>query len=158
VAKQYQPFISKDLTDYITSVYVNIREEGQTDTEMMTFVSARTLLAILRLATALARLRFSNQVVQDDVEEALRLMHMSKATLLDAHKEGARRKDPTSEIFTIIRNLHQQTGQKRINVADAQARVLAQGYKLDQFNTCLDEYETLNVWSVNESRTRLQFA
>lgn len=32
----------------------------------------------MRLASALARLRFSDTVVQEDVDEALRLIHMSK--------------------------------------------------------------------------------
>jgi len=78
VAKRYQPVISEDLVEYITGVYINMREEAQTDTEIMTFVSIRTLLGILRLASALARLRFSNNVDQVDVDEALRLIHMSK--------------------------------------------------------------------------------
>lgn len=47
------------------------------------YTTARTLLAILRLAQALARLRFSEQVAQGDVDEAIHLMHMSKESLLD---------------------------------------------------------------------------
>lgn len=47
----------------------------------MTFTSARNLLGILRLSTALARLRLSNVVEKDDVNEAIRLMEMSKDSL-----------------------------------------------------------------------------
>lgn len=47
----------------------------------MTFTSARNLLGILRLSTALARLRLSNVVEKDDVTEAIRLMEMSKDSL-----------------------------------------------------------------------------
>ena len=46
------PVIPESLTDYITGAYVEMRKEarGSKDT---TFTSARTLLAILRLSTAL---------------------------------------------------------------------------------------------------------
>lgn len=47
----------------------------------MTFTSARNLLSILRLSTALARLRLSNIVEKDDVNEAIRLLEMSKHSL-----------------------------------------------------------------------------
>lgn len=47
----------------------------------MTFTSARNLLGILRLSTALARLRLANKVEKDDVNEAIRLMEMSKESL-----------------------------------------------------------------------------
>lgn len=47
----------------------------------MTFTSARNLLSILRLSTALARLRLSNVVEKDDVNEAIRLLEMSKHSL-----------------------------------------------------------------------------
>jgi len=48
----------------------------------MGYTTARTLLSILRLSEALARLRWADQVVEDDVNEALRLMKMSKVTVV----------------------------------------------------------------------------
>lgn len=47
----------------------------------MTFTSARNLLAVLRLATALTRLRLADEVEGEDVKEAIRLLEMSKASL-----------------------------------------------------------------------------
>ncbi len=44
-------------------------------------VTPRTLLGVVRLWQALARLRFSDTVVTDDVDEALRLVEVSKASL-----------------------------------------------------------------------------
>ena len=54
LCKTKQPVIPEALTDYITGAYVEMRKEarGSKDT---TFTSARTLLSILRLATALVR-------------------------------------------------------------------------------------------------------
>lgn len=56
----------------------------------MTFTSARNLLAILRLSTALARLRLSDQVEKEDVGEAMRLLEMSKISLANTEERGGR--------------------------------------------------------------------
>ena len=45
-------------------------------------MTARTLLAMLRLASSLARLRFSNAVELDDFNEAVRLMDASLVRVL----------------------------------------------------------------------------
>merc|ERR1719154_651958 len=57
--KKKVPIIPKELTDFITENYVLLREESRSARKagQGLFTSARTLLAILRLATALARLR-----------------------------------------------------------------------------------------------------
>merc|ERR1711939_58055 len=71
--------------------------------------SARTLLGILRLSQALARLRFSTEVERSDVDEALRLMEFSKASLMD--EETADRilagadQTATSKIYQIIKQM-----------------------------------------------------
>ena len=46
------PTIPVDLTDYIVSAYVEMRKEARNSRDT-TFTSARTLLAVLRLGTAL---------------------------------------------------------------------------------------------------------
>ena len=54
--KEKQPVIPEALTDYIVSAYVEMRKEARTNRDT-TFTSARTLLAVLRLATALVSSR-----------------------------------------------------------------------------------------------------
>ena len=49
--------IPEALTDYIVSAYVEMRKEARTNRDT-TFTSARTLLAVLRLATALVSSEF----------------------------------------------------------------------------------------------------
>lgn len=56
----------------------------------MTFTSARNLLAILRLCTALARLRLADTVEAEDVSEAMRLLEMSKSSLATTDERSAR--------------------------------------------------------------------
>ena len=40
---------------------------------------------------------------------------------------------------------------------EARQRILAKGYTPAQFEECLDEYERLNVWQINQSRTKITF-
>ena len=50
--KTKQPVIPEELNDYISGAYVEMRKEARNNKDML-FTSARTLLGILRLATAL---------------------------------------------------------------------------------------------------------
>jgi hypothetical protein len=121
--------------------------------------SPRTLLGIVRLAQALARLRFSQEVVQDDVDEALRLIEASKESLY-ADQDGYRKDmSPTSRIYNMVRALA-ESGQCRPEDADeddeetlgmelslkkVQERVIAKGFTRDQWLAALDEYTNLDV-------------
>lgn len=80
LCKRKEPTVSAELSDYIVGAYVELRRDARNNKDM-TFTSARNLLGILRLSTALARLRLSDVVDKDDVSEALRLLEMSKDSL-----------------------------------------------------------------------------
>merc|ERR1712241_130825 len=77
------PVVPPELSSFIVSNYCEMRKQSRMEenAKTSTFTSARTLLAILRLATALARLRLGDKVDNRDVMEAIRLMDMSKDTL-----------------------------------------------------------------------------
>ncbi len=55
--KKHQPVVPENLTEHIVATYVQMRKEARENSGAVnqTFTSARTLLAILRLATALVR-------------------------------------------------------------------------------------------------------
>lgn len=57
LCKRKDPAIPENLTDFIVDAYVELRREAR-NSQDMTFTSARNLLGILRLSTALARLRW----------------------------------------------------------------------------------------------------
>ncbi len=44
-----------------------------------------------------------------------------------------------------------------MRIADILPRVLARGYRQNDIDACLDEYQELNVWSVSESRDEVRF-
>ena len=61
---------------------------------------------------------------------------------------------PIDAIYGIIREM---ADPDVVRFDEARQRILAKGYTPDQFDECLDEYERLNVWGVNLSRTRITF-
>lgn len=80
LCKQKVPVIPQELTEYIVKCYVELRIDARINKDS-SFTSARNLLAILRLSTALTKLRLQDVVDKSDVVEALRLLEMSKISL-----------------------------------------------------------------------------
>lgn len=59
-------------------------------------------------------------------------------------------------IYSMIREMTSGVGANRqIRIADVMEKCSAKGYKPDQVNEVLDDYEDLNVWQLNAARTRL---
>ncbi|KAG4073434.1 hypothetical protein HA402_000658 [Bradysia odoriphaga] len=155
LCKRKEPTISADLSDYIVGAYVELRREARNNKDM-TFTSARNLLGILRLSTALARMRLSDLVDKNDVAEALRLLEMSKDSLNQIDNQKITHVANTSDkIFSLIRDLAGDA--KTVTFTDVYNRCTSKGYKRDQIDICVDEYEELNVWQVNNNRTKLTF-
>jgi DNA replication licensing factor MCM7 len=118
-------------------------------------VTARQLLAVVRLSMALARIRFSDVVVQEDIDEALRLVKASKASVELADQEGDKRTDVTTAIYDKIIAL--AAGAKGLRIAELRAAVLQSGYTQANLDQTLDTYERLGIWQVNPARTKLTF-
>eukprot|EP00099_Drosophila_melanogaster_P015174 NP_523984.1 minichromosome maintenance 7 [Drosophila melanogaster] len=155
LCKRKNPTIPDELTDYIVGAYVELRREARNQKDM-TFTSARNLLGILRLSTALARLRLSDSVEKDDVAEALRLLEMSKDSLNQIHEHQKGHVPNTSDrIFAIVREL--AGSGKAVKISDIMDRCTTKGFKPDQVDKCIDDYEELNVWQVNMGRTKITF-
>jgi len=162
-ARKYHPFVTRDVAPYICEAYVALRQEsrgpkGQNDQTAMT---ARQLLSILRLSQAIARLRFSDFVAREDVDEAIRLTHMSKASL-DEHSHvaavgGRSGDDVTSKIFEIIRNAGTMSVGNAVELSMLGPMVLRKGFTQEQLEACLKEYEELEIIQVNSNRTTVFF-
>ena len=159
-AKRYNPVIPEELHEFIISAYSVMRQEEVNDNSPATYTTARTLLSILRMSQALAKVRFSETVVQEDVEEALRLMRMSKHSLLEARANarggaGARAQDPISEIFIAIRDGAERLGRDAVSYVDCKQWAKAKGYGENLLRRCLQEYKELDVfvWDGTEEGT-----
>ena len=84
----------------LPGAYVELRREARNSKDM-TFTSARNLLAILRLSTALARLRLVDQVEKEDVSEAMRLLEKSKDSLNVEADGGRAARNTDDAIFEV---------------------------------------------------------
>jgi len=80
----------------------------------------------LRLAEALARLGWSNQVTEQDVNEALRLMKMSKMSLTT--KDIQRNEDQITTVYKILRELAENNDNLCISYIEAAKLILAKGH------------------------------
>jgi len=106
---------------------------------------------VLRLSQALARLRFSNEVVNEDVDEALRLIEVSKASLYhDQRSQGDQ--TVSSRIYDLIRGIREsgaasvgRGARGELNLSRVKELVTAKGFTSDQFVRTVEEYELLDV-------------
>uniref|UniRef100_A0A8C8RPB2 DNA replication licensing factor MCM7 n=1 Tax=Pelusios castaneus TaxID=367368 RepID=A0A8C8RPB2_9SAUR len=156
MCKSKQPAVPEALSDYITAAYVEMRKEAWASKDT-TYTSARTLLGILRLAGALARLRLVDVVEKEDINEAMRLMEMSKDSLIGDKGQQTRTQRVADVIFAAVRELAGGAGGRSVRYAEAEQRCVSKGFTPAQFQAALDEYEELNVWQVNQARTRITF-
>merc|ERR1719466_199101 len=101
------PVIPANLSEYIVGSYCELRKEARMEENKhcSTFTSARSLLAILRLSTALARLRLVDCVEKDDVKEAMRLMEMCKDSLKQSDQGMKKGRKMVDIIYDLIRSL-----------------------------------------------------
>ncbi|SCV03136.1 LAME_0H07998g1_1 [Lachancea meyersii CBS 8951] len=158
-AKTKKPTMGRVVNEYVVQSYVRMRQDSKKAMDSkFSFGQAtpRTLLAIIRLSQALAKLRFSDTVEFDDVEEALRLIQVSKESLYQDDRKNAEDENPTTKIYTIIKNLARDGSQLHQSLAyDLIVKVVrSRGFTMLQLNNCIEEYAYLGIWNlVNEGAT-----
>lgn len=184
--RKIEPRVPQALSEYIVSSYVQMRKQQQEDEaeeKSHSYVSARTLLAVLRLSQALARLRHDDIVQQGDVDEALRLMDVSKASLYEhSQQRNGEDQTSTSKIFRIIKDMAQRAADEdddeemgELAMMDVRNRVIAKGFtEMQLMETILEvsfyrcffssikltpvvQYENMDVLMRTANGSRLQF-
>ncbi|KAI9222094.1 DNA replication licensing ATPase [Blastocladiella britannica] len=168
-AVQMRPVVPAAVGEYMTSIYVGIRKDEAKAPTNYGYTTARTLVSILRMSQALARLRFASDVTVGDVDEALRLMSVSKQSLAD--KRGKSRRGPRETHVTRIFNLLKQMVNAEAgavasddaepageaSMAELKERVIAKGMTEMQLQDMVREYEALGVLFVSQDRSQIQF-
>ncbi|GAB00055.1 uncharacterized protein L969DRAFT_20316 [Mixia osmundae IAM 14324] len=165
LARQKRPTVPPAVSEYVVGAYVQLRKQSKEDedrNQAFTYTSARTLLGILRLSQALARLRFADEVEIPDVDEALRLSEVSKSSLYndDADMRAAENdRTDTSKIYRIIRDMNEAASEEddALSLREIRERVLAKGFTESSLTECLDTYEELDVWQREAQGTMLRF-
>ncbi|XP_069738551.1 DNA replication licensing factor MCM7 [Phaenicophaeus curvirostris] len=154
LCRRRQPVVPESLADFLTAAYVEMRREASSG-QHGAFTSPRSLLAVLRLATALARLRLVDVVAKEDVAEAMRLLEAARDSLLGDRGHQTRPQRASDAIFGALRELAQGAG--AVPYAQALQRCLARGFTPAQLHDALHEYQELNVLQLNAARTRITF-
>ncbi|KAF3481812.1 DNA replication licensing factor CDC47 [Arthroderma uncinatum] len=171
-ARTYRPVVPKSVSEYMVGAYVRMRKQQKLEEgskKQFSHVTPRTLLGVLRLSQALARLRFSDRVVTEDIDEALRLIEVSKSSLHQDSQAGLDH-SPTSKIYNLICAMRESGAaaigdgdEGTLNMKRIRERVVAKGFTDDQLSQAIDEYAELNVyflqqvWQVSGNGTRLVF-
>ncbi|TIB99909.1 MCM-domain-containing protein [Wallemia mellicola] len=169
LARQKRPTVPQSVAEYLTGTYVQMRKAQKEDDSGFTYTSARTLLGVLRLSQALSRLRFADVVEAADVDEALRLLDVSKASLYES-KDGNRADNDmtsTSKIWRIMRDLRRINAAGKgdadedelleLNLRDVRDRVLAKGFTEDSLMDTINEYERLDIIQRVAGGTKIRF-
>ncbi|KAK5461257.1 DNA replication licensing factor MCM7 [Exophiala xenobiotica] len=163
-ARTFRPNVPKSVSEYMVGAYVRMRQQQKRDEgskKQFTHTSPRTLLGVLRLSQALARLRFSNEVVNEDVDEALRLTEVSKASLYhDQRAQGDQ--TVSSRVYDLIRGMREsgaasvgRGARGELNMRRVTELILAKGFTQDQLTKTVEEYELLDVWQLANNGSRL---
>eukprot|EP00915_Cephaloidophora_sp_WS-2016_P002752 GHVH01003713.1.p1 GENE.GHVH01003713.1~~GHVH01003713.1.p1 ORF type:complete len:820 (-),score=117.48 GHVH01003713.1:151-2610(-) len=159
-AQELVPEIGSEVAKVIQEKYVDIRAHerllknltGEEDS----YTTPRTLFSIIRLAQALARVRFDHIVTIEDVEEACRLMDASKKSIKVAKQmaNGTRNSinttDVAGDIIDMVRKMDRiKNGVSSydgfIPVADIENKALTQGYSKRQVLDAINGYVDLTV-------------
>lgn len=162
-ARSYRPTVPESVTEYLTKTYVRLRDaqrRAEKKNKQFTYTTTRTLLGVVRLAQALARIRFDNIVNREDVDEALRLMETSKESLAAHEGTGGRRTlNAASRIYNLVKALadsgacrageddedDDDEGTVELSLRKVRERVVGKGFTEDQWLNALDEYTSLDV-------------
>ena len=82
-AQSFDPVVPASIHNYLVAKYVEKRKHQRDGSEANSYlyVTPRTLLGIIRMSQAMAKLNFRNEVRQGDVDEAIKLMDFSLRSL-----------------------------------------------------------------------------
>lgn len=142
LCKRINPTIPRELGSMLVNNYVEMRSLARAKKNSV-FTSPRNLLAVIRLSTALARLRLSTEVIKEDILEAIRLINMSKESIVTPNIT----KDVSSRVLEVIIDLSQ--GNDTIMLCDVRNKF--QDLTGDLFDKIITDYEELGVVKVNQS-------
>jgi DNA replication licensing factor MCM7 len=159
-ARTYNPAIPVELTEYITQTYTQMRQEclGQDGlyNSKKIVMTPRGLLSILRLSQALARLEFNSVVTNNNIEEAIRLMHESKKSTKTDDDIQSDQRDIVSRIYDMVINHMLSRKEDEVALSKLEEILTVRGFTTEQINETIMRYDSINVWAVSRDRTMLR--
>lgn len=145
------------------------QDNKDTDHSYM-YITPRTLLGIIRLSQALAKLNFREEISQTDVDEALRLMDFSFRTLRmnegkqkeqNKQRRQEREQDQATEIMKSVREVLTANNMNPLSVNEILKRMQKQQKLLNvdkaKLKETLDYYANLHVVYINPDEEEVHF-
>ena len=164
-AKKCRPTIPQDLHNFIVQKYVEKRklEVEQKNKQGYQYITPRSLLAVIRLSQALAKLRMNDKVKQEDVDEALRLVEVSQSSInKKENKEGlatfdgvGKKTDAKSQIYNIVSELCKSDKNKTVKIDVIRKKIRLRNFTDKQLENMLQEYVNLSILYVDENHTEV---
>ena len=164
-AKRCRPTIPQDLHNFIVQKYVEKRklEIEQKNKQGYQYITPRSLLAVIRLSQALAKLRMNDKVKQEDVDEALRLVEVSQSSInKKENKEGLanfdgvqKKTDAKSQIYNIVSDLCKNDKNKTVKIDVIKKKIRTRNFSDKQLENMLQEYVNLSILYVDENHTEV---
>lgn len=171
-AREYEPYVPPELTEFLVGAYVNLRSSNDVDVRKhrTRFCTPRTLLSILRMSQALARLHFRDRVNAEDVNEAMRLVTVARQSAETSSTAAAlvhalEARDRVSAVFQIIRQMIYERSERdgssaregqRLKRVDIVRRLIARGMDEASMDEWLQTYEGTNVYSVTRDGSEIR--
>jgi DNA replication licensing factor MCM7 len=109
------------------------------------------------MSQAIARLHFRPEVDITDVDEALRLTKAAKSTMNDHTGPSNRDMSKTTQVYEIIRSMHQSSQENDLSVDEIRRRVTARGFTEEEMWSTIKEYSDYGVLFTSGENTRLRF-
>ncbi|VDM73475.1 unnamed protein product, partial [Strongylus vulgaris] len=139
----------------LVEMYVDMRRAAR-ESDDSTFTSPRLLLSVIRMSTALARLRLSNVVLPDDIEEAIRLMQASKDSLRPEMMQQEIRQSPIDRAFAVLRELNSSGGDSVIPLQTAVEACARKGISEEALRDAVTVHQSNGVIMV-DAQQRIRF-
>lgn len=141
-AKRVQPRMDPAAGKAITDLFCEMRSQSVRHSNVVT---ARTLLSLIRISQANARLRLSDRVTDVDVREAGRLLDCSKASLMERTGRGTTRTFSMSDagVFMLIK---EWVGRRQmVDVSELRTALSVKGITEAMLQKCFTTYSDVAV-------------
>jgi len=158
-ARSLCPMIEDGIQRDIVDAYVSMRDDekrGDVDSRK-SYTTPRTLLALLRLSQAHARVRFSERVERQDFEEAMRLMKVSKESV-ELSAPAKRDANPLDLVHDIVADLARRSaGDGWVELAHIVSMAGHKALTKDMCIEAIENWESLNILCFNPEKTQVKF-
>mmetsp|Transcript_6265 Transcript_6265/g.16009 ORF Transcript_6265/g.16009 Transcript_6265/m.16009 type:complete len:715 (-) Transcript_6265:352-2496(-) len=156
-AQKISPMLPPTVFDFLIYNYIMWRSQDKENNRNQ--IEIKTFAIVIRLSISLARLKFQNLVSKNDINEAIRLIEISKKSrnkvpnfLSKIQKEKLENK-----IYSIIRDLSIKSKKRELELAWLEKLILKKGFTREEFVNCLGFYEELNIWKLSVFYGKLIF-